>query len=143
MRIMIRILAALAVLWGVAQISDVDAAPVTTPSGLQIIDIKPGTGPTPQPGQICVVRYTGWLWKNGTRGKKFDSSAGRRPFEFPLGEGRVIAGWDEGVASMQVGGKRNLIIPPDLAYGEAGAGNGIIPPDATLIFEIELLAIKG
>jgi peptidylprolyl isomerase len=143
MRIIIRLLAALAMLWGLVPAGDAIAAPITTPSGLQIVDIKPGTGPVPQPGQICVVRYTGWLWQNGTRGKKFDSSVGRGPFEFPLGEGHVIAGWDEGVASMQVGGKRSLIIPPDLAYGAEGAGNGVIPPNATLIFEIELLAIKG
>jgi peptidylprolyl isomerase len=116
---------------------------VTTPSGLQIADIKVGTGATPKPGQICVMHYTGWLYENGTKGAKFDSSVDRgEPFEFPIGQKRVIAGWDEGVASMKVGGKRTLIIPPTLAYGARGAG-GVIPPNATLIFDVELLGVKG
>src|ERR1700728_2156688 len=120
------------------------AQPVTTtPSGLQIIDTKVGTGPSPKIGQTCVMHYTGWLYENGAKGKKFDSSVDRgQPFEFPIGAGRVIAGWDEGVATMQVGGKRTLIIPPDLGYGARGAG-GIIPPNATLLFEVELLDVKG
>ena len=118
------------------------AKPVTTSSGLQIIDTKVGTGPTPRRGQTCVMHYTGWLYENGKKGKKFDSSVDRRqPFEFPIGAGRVIAGWDEGVASMKVGGKRTLIIPPKLGYGERGAG-GVIPPNATLIFDVELLGVK-
>ena len=116
---------------------------VTTPSGLQVIDIKVGTGATPAPGQTCVMHYTGWLYVNGAKGQKFDSSLDRgRPFEFPIGRQRVIAGWDEGVATMKVGGKRTLIIPPELGYGARGAG-GVIPPNATLIFEVELLDVKG
>ena len=116
---------------------------MTTPSGLQITDSKVGTGATPKTGQTCVMHYTGWLYENGAKGKKFDSSVDRgQPFEFPIGTRRVIAGWDEGVASMKVGGKRTLIIPPALGYGSRGAG-GAIPPNATLIFEVELLDVKG
>jgi FKBP-type peptidyl-prolyl cis-trans isomerase FkpA len=116
--------------------------PMTTPSGLQIIDTKVGTGASPKPGQICVMHYTGWLYENGQKGKKFDSSVDRNePFEFPIGQRRVIAGWDEGVATMKVGGKRTLIIPPALGYGARGAG-GVIPPNATLMFDVELLAVK-
>src|SRR6266702_8868313 len=111
--------------------------PMTTPSGLQIIDSKVGTGASPKPGQTCVMHYTGWLYENGQKGKKFDSSVDRNePFEFPIGQKRVIAGWDEGVASMKVGGKRTLIIPPARGYG------GAIPPNATLMFDVELLAVK-
>ena len=115
---------------------------VTTPSGLKIIDTKVGTGPSPKPGQTCVMHYTGWLYENGQKGKKFDSSRDRNePFEFPIGQHKVIAGWDEGVATMKVGGKRTLIIPPALGYGARGAG-GVIPPNATLMFDVELLAVK-
>jgi peptidylprolyl isomerase len=115
---------------------------MTTSSGLQIADTKVGAGPSPKPGQTAVVHYTGWLYVNGAKGKKFDSSVDRNePFEFPVGQGRVIKGWDEGVATMKVGGKRTLIIPPDLGYGARGAG-GVIPPNATLIFDVELLAVK-
>ncbi len=118
------------------------AKTMTTPSGLQITDVKVGTGATPRRGQTCVMHYTGWLYENGAKGKKFDSSRDRgQPFEFPLGMGRVIAGWDEGVATMKVGGRRTLIIPPELGYGARGAG-GVIPPNATLVFEVELLAIN-
>jgi peptidylprolyl isomerase len=116
---------------------------MTTPSGLQITDSKVGAGATPKPGQTAVVHYTGWLYQDGAKGKKFDSSVDRgQPFEFPVGQHRVIAGWDEGVASMKVGGKRTLVIPPDLGYGARGAG-GVIPPNATLIFDVELLDVKG
>src|SRR5882757_1029768 len=116
--------------------------PMTTASGLQIVDSKAGTGASPKPGQICVMHYTGWLYENGQKGKKFDSSVDRNePFEFPIGQRKVIAGWDEGVASMKVGGKRTLIIPPALGYGARGAG-GVIPPNATLMFDVELLAVK-
>jgi peptidylprolyl isomerase len=116
---------------------------MTTPSGLKITDTTAGTGATPKAGQTCVMHYTGWLYENGAKGKKFDSSVDRgQPFEFPIGQGRVIAGWDEGVATMKVGGKRTLIIPPELGYGARGAG-GVIPPNATLIFEVELLDVKG
>jgi peptidylprolyl isomerase len=115
---------------------------MTTASGLQIIDSQVGTGASPKPGQTCVMHYTGWLYENGQKGKKFDSSVDRNePFEFPIGQRRVIAGWDEGVASMKVGGKRTLIIPPALGYGARGAG-GAIPPNATLMFDVELLAVK-
>jgi peptidylprolyl isomerase len=117
--------------------------PMTTSSGLQITDSKVGTGATPKLGQICVMHYTGWLYQDGVKGKKFDSSLDRgQPFEFPLGRKQVIAGWDEGVATMKVGGKRTLIIPPELGYGARGAG-GVIPPNATLIFDVELLDVKG
>jgi peptidylprolyl isomerase len=116
---------------------------MTTDSGLQIIDGTVGTGATPKPGQICVMHYTGWLYEDGKKGKKFDSSVDRNePFEFPIGQRRVIAGWDEGVATMKVGGKRTLIIPPALGYGARGAG-GVIPPNATLMFDVELLDVKG
>ncbi|HVY25079.1 MAG TPA: FKBP-type peptidyl-prolyl cis-trans isomerase [Polyangiaceae bacterium] len=114
----------------------------TTPSGLKYEDTQPGGGASPQKGQTCVMHYTGWLWVNEAKGSKFDSSVDRgRPFSFPLGMGRVIKGWDEGVASMKVGGKRTLLIPPGLGYGSAGAG-GVIPPNATLLFEVELLELK-
>jgi peptidylprolyl isomerase len=115
---------------------------VTTPSGLKIEDTKVGDGASPATGQTCVMHYTGWLYENGQKGRKFDSSVDRGdPFEFPIGTGRVIKGWDEGVASMKVGGKRTLIIPPELGYGARGAG-GVIPPNATLIFDVELLGIR-
>jgi peptidylprolyl isomerase len=114
----------------------------TTSSGLQYEDTKEGTGAAPKTGQTCVMHYTGWLWENGAKGKKFDSSLDRgQPFEFPLGQGRVIKGWDEGVATMKVGGKRTLLIPPNLGYGTRGAG-GVIPPNATLLFEVELVGVK-
>jgi FKBP-type peptidyl-prolyl cis-trans isomerase len=112
-----------------------------TSSGLEYRDIKEGTGDSPKTGQTCVVHYTGWLW-DGAKGKKFDSSKDKgKPFPFPVGARRVIAGWDEGVAGMKVGGKRELLIPPNLAYGDRGAG-GVIPPRATLLFEVELLEVK-
>jgi peptidylprolyl isomerase len=115
---------------------------MTTSSGLQITDSVIGTGATPKTGQTCVMHYTGWLYENGVKGKKFDSSVDRgQPFEFPIGAGRVIRGWDEGVATMKVGGKRTLIIPPALGYGARGAG-GVIPPNATLMFDVELLVVK-
>nr|HEX4318583.1 FKBP-type peptidyl-prolyl cis-trans isomerase [Kofleriaceae bacterium] len=113
-----------------------------TPSGLQYEDTQAGTGATPQRGQTCVMHYTGWLWQDGAKGKKFDSSLDRgKPFEFPIGMGRVIKGWDEGVATMQVGGKRTLLIPAALGYGASGVGNGLIPGGATLLFEVELLRV--
>ena len=118
------------------------AADVTTPSGLHIIDTKVGIGPVPTAGHTVTVNYTGWLFVNGKKGKKFDSSldAGE-PFSFTLGQGQVIKGWDEGLATMHVGGKRTLIIPPELGYGARGAG-GDIPPGATLMFDVDLLGAK-
>ena len=96
----------------------------------------------PQTGQTVTVNYTGWLFVDGKKGKKFDSSLDRnQPFSFTLGQGQVIKGWDEGVATMHVGGQRTLIIPPDLGYGASGAG-GVIPPGATLIFDIDLISAK-
>jgi peptidylprolyl isomerase len=122
-----------------AEPTSVDEADyTTTESGLRYYDLEAGQGAAPEPGDTVVVHYTGWL----TDTTKFDSSLDRlEPFRFALGVGEVIPGWDEGVASMQVGGKRQLVIPPELAYGERGAGN-VIPPNAALIFEVELLEIE-
>src|SRR5262249_31831289 len=113
---------------GVTAMSEAaDAQPVTTTTaGLTNIDLKVGAGPSPKPGQTCVMNYTGWLYENGNKGKKFDSSLDRnQPFSFPIGQYQVIAGWDEGVATMKVGGKRSLTIPPELGYGTRGAGDDI------------------
>jgi FKBP-type peptidyl-prolyl cis-trans isomerase FkpA len=119
---------------GLPDISDL----TTTASGLQYKDVTVGSGAEAQAGNTVSVHYTGWL----TDGTKFDSSVDRgQPFSFPLGAGRVIAGWDEGVAGMKEGGKRILVIPADLGYGASGAG-GVIPPDATLVFEVELLDVQ-
>ena len=116
----------------------VSGKPTTTADGLKYWDVKVGTGATATSGHNVKVHYTGWL----TNGKKFDSSVDRKePFEFKLGAGQVIKGWDEGVAGMKVGGKRRLEIPSELGYGSRGAG-GVIPPNATLIFDVELLDVK-
>jgi FKBP-type peptidyl-prolyl cis-trans isomerase FkpA len=112
-----------------------------TPSGLQYEDTQTGDGAEATSGRNVRVHYTGWLFNNGQQGAKFDSSKDRNdPFEFPLGAGMVIKGWDEGVAGMKVGGKRTLVIPPQLGYGARGAG-GVIPPNATLKFDVELLGV--
>jgi len=127
------------------------AAPATASTGtetmaLQKTDLAPGTGAEIKSGQSALVHYTGWLYDAGApdnKGKKFDSSVDRNePFEFPVGGGMVIKGWDEGVAGMKVGGKRRLVIPPEMGYGARGAGNGLIPPGATLVFDVELLEIR-
>ena len=116
----------------------ISGEPTTTSSGLKIWEVKAGTGATAEKGKTVKVHYTGWL----TDGKKFDSSVDRgEPFEFQLGAGQVIRGWDEGVAGMKIGGKRRLEIPPSLGYGSRGAG-GVIPPNATLIFDVELLGVR-
>ncbi len=115
---------------------------VTMIGGVQYHDEVVGTGPQPDVGQTVNVHYTGWLYDHGTKGAKFDSSHDRgKPFSFQIGTGRVIAGWDQGVATMHVGGKRTLIIPPALAYGQRGASS-VIPPNATLMFDVELLSIN-
>ena len=128
-----------AVLWGSQAMS---AAKVTTPSGLQYVDLTVGNGDVAKTGDQVSVHYTGWLRNpDGSKGRKFDSSKDRgQPFQFALGQGQVIKGWDEGVQGMKVGGVRELIIPPALGYGQRGAG-GVIPPNATLIFEVELLGV--
>lgn len=114
---------------------------ITTESGLQYLDVVEGAGDVATAGQYVSVHYTGWLYNDGTQGAKFDSSRDRNdPFEFPLGGGMVIRGWDEGVQGMKVGGQRTLIIPAELGYGARGAG-GVIPPNATLQFDVELLSI--
>ena len=119
------------------------ASPVTA---LQTVTLKPGSGATIGGGQIAVVQYTGWLYEAGAadhKGKQFDSSLTRHEaFKFPLDTGSVIKGWDQGVVGMKVGESRRLIIPPELAYGDAGAGGGLIPPGATLVFDVELVGIE-
>jgi FKBP-type peptidyl-prolyl cis-trans isomerase len=118
------------------------AAPTVLPSGTNYTDVKGGKGAEAVAGKMVTVHYTGWLYQDGKRGKKFDSSRDRgEPFSFPLGDGQVIQGWDEGVAGMKVGGKRTLIIPASAGYGERGAGADI-PPGATLIFDVELLGVE-
>jgi FKBP-type peptidyl-prolyl cis-trans isomerase FkpA len=120
----------------------ISAAKVTTSSGLQYVDLTLGNGDVAKAGNQVSVHYTGWLQNpDGSKGRKFDSSKDRgQPFQFALGQGQVIKGWDEGVQGMKVGGVRELIIPPALGYGQGGAG-GVIPPNATLIFEVELLGV--
>jgi FKBP-type peptidyl-prolyl cis-trans isomerase len=131
-----------------AATSEAPAAPASTGTetmAMQKTDLAPGKGPEITTGQSALVHYTGWLYDASApdhKGKKFDSSVDRNePFEFPVGGGMVIKGWDEGVAGMKVGGKRRLVIPPEMGYGSRGAG-GVIPPDATLVFDVELLEIR-
>jgi FKBP-type peptidyl-prolyl cis-trans isomerase FkpA len=120
-------------------------APLSGVNSMQTVELKPGTGETVIAGKVAVVQYTGWLYEAAAtdhKGKQFDSSrTGGQPFRFPVGAGQVIKGWDQGVAGMKVGESRRLVIPADLAYGDAGAG-GVIPPGATLVFDIELIAIE-
>ena len=121
------------------------AAPSGGVSSMQSVELKSGTGDSIAPGKIAVVQYTGWLYEaaaKDNKGKQFDSSRTQgQPFRFPVGAGQVIKGWDQGVVGMKVGESRRLIIPPDLAYGDSGAG-GVIPPGATLVFDIDLVAIE-
>ena len=135
---------ALAIVAAVTPLRRSDAATnqvIEMPSGLKYTDTKTGDGAAAAAGNKVSVHYTGWLYNNGAKGTKFDSSVDRgQPFQFTLGAHQVIAGWDEGVAGMKVGGKRTLIIPPELGYGARGAG-GVIPPNATLIFDVELLKV--
>jgi FKBP-type peptidyl-prolyl cis-trans isomerase len=136
---------ALAIAAAVPLLGRVDAATnqvIEMPNGLKYTDTKTGDGATATPGNKVSVHYTGWLYNNGAKGAKFDSSVDRgQPFQFTLGAHQVIAGWDEGIAGMKVGGKRTLIIPPELGYGARGAG-GVIPPNATLMFDVELLGVQ-
>jgi FKBP-type peptidyl-prolyl cis-trans isomerase FkpA len=150
---------ALTVLAAVAALGIPPAAPAQQPAGpatpppapppaaaLLVTDLVKGIGDEALPGMVVIVHYTGWLYDpvaKDLRGRKFDSSRERgQPLSFPLGGGRVIRGWEQGVPGMKVGGTRRLVIPPELAYGSRGAGNGVIPPDATLLFEVELLAVE-
>jgi FKBP-type peptidyl-prolyl cis-trans isomerase len=136
---------ALAIATAVPLLGRADAATnqvIEMPNGLKYTDTKTGDGATATPGNKVSVHYTGWLYNNSAKGAKFDSSVDRgQPFQFTLGARQVIAGWDEGVAGMKVGGKRTLIIPPELGYGARGAG-GVIPPNATLMFDVELLGVQ-
>ena len=135
-------LAILAVSTPVGRSDAADNQVTEMPDGLKYTDTKTGDGATAKAGNKVSVHYTGWLSDNGAKGKKFDSSVDRgQPFQFTLGAKQVIAGWDEGVAGMKVGGKRTLTIPPELGYGARGAG-GAIPPNATLIFDVELLQVQ-
>src|SRR5580698_1171138 len=121
------------------------AAPPSGVNSMQSVELKPGTGEAVAAGKIAVVQYTGWLYETSAtdhKGKQFDSSrTGGQPFRFPVGAGQVIKGWDQGVAGMRIGESRRLIIPADLAYGDSGAG-GVIPPGATLVFDIEIIFIE-
>jgi FKBP-type peptidyl-prolyl cis-trans isomerase len=136
---------ALVIVPAVTPLGRADAATnqvIEMPNGLKYTDTKTGDGASAAPGNKVSVHYTGWLYNNGAKGAKFDSSVDRgQPFQFTLGAHQVIAGWDEGVAGMKVGGKRTLIIPPELGYGARGAG-GVIPPNATLMFDVELLGVQ-
>ncbi len=130
-------------------LASLPAAAIEPPEELVVVDLQTGDGEVAEAGRGVSVQYTGWLFDPDVatddpcmaRGKQFDSSRNRRPFNFPLGEGYVIPGWDIGVVGMQVGGQRCLVIPPEMAYGERGAGRGAVPPNATLIFEVEVLAV--
>ena len=136
-------LAILAVSTPVGRSDAADNQVTEMPDGLKYTDTKIGDGATAKAGNKVSVNYTGWLYNNGSKGAKFDSSLDRgQLFQFTLGAHQVIAGWDEGVAGMKVGGKRTLIIPPELGYGARGAGGGTIPPNATLMFDVDLLQVQ-
>lgn len=135
-------IAALAASVAAIAATSVAAQQAVLPGGTKVTEVKAGTGEMAEPGRSVAVHYTGWLFVDGGKGKKFDSSRDRgQPFVFALGVGQVILGWDEGVAGMKVGGQRTLIVPPDAGYGANGAGD-VIPPGATLIFDVELLAVQ-
>ena len=135
-------IAAFALFASVAPVSAQQGKTVELPDGLKYTDVKVGEGEEAKSGFIISVQYTGWLYKSGVKGAEFDSSkTAGKPFTFKLGGGQVIKGWDEGVVGMKVGGQRTLIIPPELAYGAKGAG-GVIPPNATLIFDVELISAR-
>lgn len=123
-------------------LSQAAAQLITTPSGLQYTELRVGTGTVPAKGQRCIVHYTGWLWERGRKGLVFDTTQGGEPIEFKVGKGAVIKGWDEGIGTLRVGGQRRLLLPPALAYGSKGTPDGAIPPNATLCFEVELVAVK-
>lgn len=129
-----------------AQTPDPAPPPAAAEPTVLVTDVVPGIGDEALPGHVVIVHYTGWLYDPAAkdhRGRKFDSSRDRgQPFSFPLGAGRVIRGWEQGLPGMKVGGTRRLVIPPSLAYGARGAGNGVIPPNSTLLFDIELLAVE-
>jgi FKBP-type peptidyl-prolyl cis-trans isomerase len=134
--------AMLLVLGAAAPVATTVAAQASQSAALKVIDVKIGTGAVAKAGEQVTVHYTGWLYEHGAKGKKFDSSVDRgTPFAFALGAGNVIPGWDKGVAGMKVGGKRTLIIPSDMGYGADGTPDGTIPPNATLIFDVELLKV--
>lgn len=118
------------------------AAPRVLPSGLQLRDLVEGTGPAATKGRRCSVHYTAWIWWGNRKGPRVDRSQDGAPIQFRLGRGEVIRGWDEGLEGMRTGGRRVLLVPPELAYGHAGAGGGTIPPDSTLCFELELLRVE-
>jgi peptidylprolyl isomerase len=139
LRLFTALLVSLALLAGIAPAAALET--IRTDSGLRYADEKTGGGRRAEPGDLAIVRYTGWLYEYGDKGEQFDASGPGKPFTFRIGSGRVIKGWDEGVAGMRVGGKRILIIPSELAYGERG-GDDKIPPDADLIFEIELVDLR-
>ncbi len=138
--------AAAVILPAPAQLPATAPAPAAPEPAVLVTDLVAGIGDEALPGMVIVVHYTGWLLDPAAtdqRGRQFDSSRDRgQPFSFPLGGQRVIRGWEQGIPGMRVGGKRRLVIPPALAYGPRGAGNGVIPPEATLIFEVELLAVE-
>lgn len=136
-------LSLLAPLSAQAQATGADDKTINLPSGLRMIENTIGTGAEAKSGQTVTVNYTGWLYQNGGKGKKFDSSFDHDgPFKFTLGAGQVIQGWDQGVVGMKEGGKRTLIIPPDLGYADQNIGDGLIPPWSTLIFEVELVHVN-